>query len=54
MSCLFESVLCSFSERIMSSTKTKEIKLEDQTFFPAQIDGYPLVYKNPDFKLVRR
>lgn len=38
----------------MTSQQTKEIRLEEQIFFPAQVDGDQLVYKNPDFKLVRR
>lgn len=38
----------------MISSQTKEIRLEDQIFFPAQVDGDQLVYKNPDFQLVRR
>ena len=38
----------------MTSSQTKEIRFEDQIFFPAQVDGDQLVYKNPDFQLVRR
>lgn len=38
----------------MTSPQTKEIRFEDQIFFPAQVDGNQLVYKNPDFQLVRR
>ena len=38
----------------MSSFKSKEIKLDDQIFFPAHVDGNPQVYKNPEFTLVRR